>query len=379
MPDKTEAPTARRLEEAREEGQVVRSQELNSAAILLAAAYLISGPGRQLGQVFRDLFTSAIAEVSHVEITTKWLQQTSLTIAWRVLPPLGMILVGLLLVGVAVTMGQTRFLWSSKRVGFDFSRLNPLNGFKRIFSSRGLVELLKASLKLILVGWVAYSFLNANYTRIIALSQLDLNQGAGAAFDLAFSLALRVGSSYLVLAVADYAYQRWDLMRSLRMSKEEIKEEFRRSEGDPILKGRIRAQMRRMARGRMMANVPKATVIVTNPTHLAIALHYEEGMTAPKVLAKGAHKTAERIVALAREHQIPVVQNIPLARAIFKRVEVDQEIAPDLYLAMAEVLAYVYRLKGRVPHAQTSSPVYPGSPAVGPAAAGEASSGIPLN
>jgi flagellar biosynthetic protein FlhB len=356
MADRTEKPTSQRLSEARQDGQVVRSQELNSAAVLLAGALLLNGPGRQLGTIFRDLITTTLAQIPTVEMNTKWLQQTSITYAMRILPPLGIVMVGVLLVGASVTMAQTRFLWSSKRIGFDFKRLDPLNGFKRIFSPRSLVEILKALFKLGLVGWSAYTFLRANYTQLLGLSNLDLAPAFAEAAQLVVSLATRVGGTYLVLAVADYVYQRWDLMRSLRMSKEEIKEEMRRSEGDPMLKGRIRAQMRRIARGRMMASIPKATVVVTNPTHLAIAIEYKDGMGAPKVLAKGAHKTAERIIELARSHNIPVVQNIPLARAIFKRVEVDQEISSDLYLAMAEVLAYVYRLKGMVARRRSAEP-----------------------
>jgi flagellar biosynthetic protein FlhB len=349
MADRTEAPTPHRLHEARQEGQVVRSQEVNSAAILLIGAYLLNGPGRQLGLAIRDLFTTMLAEVPSTQLSSQFLQETFITVMVKVLPSLGMILVGLLLTGVVVTLGQTNFLWTSKRVGFDFKRINPLNGLKRIFSMNGLVNVLKALIKLAFVGWVAYDFLKSNYISLIGLSGLSLSDSLGQAFQLGVSLALRIGGSYLLVAVADYVYQRWDLYRNLKMSKEEIKEEYKRSEGDPILKGRIRAQMRRMARGRMMANVPKATVIVTNPTHLAIAIEYKDGMQAPRVLAKGAHKTAERISALAREHNIPVVQNIPLARAIFKRIEVDQEISADLYLAMAEVLAYVYRLRGKTP------------------------------
>jgi flagellar biosynthetic protein FlhB len=184
------------------------------------------------------------------------------------------------------------------------------------------------------------------------LSQYDLGSATSVFFETGISLAMRVGSIYLILAVADYAYQRWDLMRNLRMSKDEIKEEYKQSEGDPFMKSRIRSQMRRMARSRMMSNVPKATVVVTNPTHLAIAIEYRDGMNAPRVLAKGAHHTAERIVAVARKNNIPVVQNIPLARAIYKRIDIDKEIPPDLYLAMAEVLAYVYRIRGKYAFAQ---------------------------
>jgi flagellar biosynthesis protein FlhB len=245
-------------------------------------------------------------------------------------------------------------LWASKKIGFDFKRLDPINGFKRIFSARGLIELARALLKLGLIGWVAYSFLMANYPQIILLSQYDLLSGTANFIDLAISLMIRVGSAYLILAIADYVYQRWDLMRNLKMSKQEVKEDMKRSEGDPLLKNYIRAQQRRMARGRMMANVPKATVVVTNPTHLAIAIEYHEGMAAPRVLAKGAMRVAQRIVAIARENDIPIVQNIPLAHAIYNTININQEITSDLYLAMAEVLAYVYRLRGKLTVAQPS-------------------------
>lgn len=353
MADKTEAPTSQRLSDARTEGQVVNSHEINSAVVLLVSAYLLAGPGRQLAGAFKDLFTTTIAELPKAELSTLYLQQILINLIIKVLPPLGMILIGVLMTSAIVTLLQTQFLWSSKRIGFDFKRIDPISGFKRMFSTRGLIELLKALLKLVIVGWAVYNFLKGNYPRIVAMAQMGLTGAVEEAVTLCKDLAINVGGTYLVIAAVDYVYQRWDLMRSLKMTKEEIKEEYKRSEGDPLLKGRIRAQMRRMARGRMMANVPKATVIVTNPTHLAIAIEYQDGMQAPKVLAKGAHKTAERIIELAREHNIPVVQNIPLARAMFKRIEIDQEITSDLYLAMAEVLAYVYRLRGKVP-----TPVY---------------------
>ncbi len=363
MSDRTEAPTPRRKEEAREEGQVAHSHELNSAVVLLASALLLRGPGRDLIQAMKDLVVNLLRDLPSAELTRSWILQHLFQYAGRILPPLGILMVGVLMAGMVTTLAQTRFLWSSKRIGFDFKRLNPLNGFKRIFSPRGLVEMLKSLLKLLLIGWVAYSFLRKMYPQLIQLENYDLATGAGQFVNLAITLTLQIGGAYLALAAADYAYQRWELMRNLRMTKEEIKEEFKRSEGDPFLKSRIRQQQRRMARGRMMANVPKATVVVTNPTHLAIAIEYREGMRAPKVLAKGAMKVAQHIVAIAKENSIPVVQNIPLARAIYKTIDIDQEISPDLYMAMAEVLAYVYRLRGRVP--KTRQPQQAQGPALG--------------
>jgi flagellar biosynthetic protein FlhB len=349
MADKTEAPSSRRLEEAREEGRVVRSQELNTAVIILAGGYLLSGPGAQLGLAMKNLITNTIIDLPGTELSSEWLLKTIYSVGWQILPSFFLILVGLLLTGVVVTVAQTQFLWATKKLGFDFNRVNPLQGFKRIFSTHGLIELLRSLLKLEWVSWFAYSFLRTNYPELIALTQYELGAAVIRFVELSVSLIIRVGSMYLVLAIADYAYQRYDLYKSLKMSKEEVKEEFKRSEGDPMLKSRVRNMQRQMARGRMMANVPKASVVVTNPTHLAIAIEYHEGMSAPKVLAKGPFRVAERIVKLAKENHIPVVQNIPLARAIYKTIEVGQEISPDLYVAMAEVLAYVYRLRGKTP------------------------------
>lgn len=348
MSDKTEAPTPKKLRDAREEGQVVRSIELNTAALMLVSVLLLRGPGAQMIQVITGQMESYLITLPKAELTEATLSQMLIELVMGVGPNLALVLVGLLLTGVAVTLMQTGFLWSSKRIGFDFKRLNPISGLKRVFSPHALIELLKALLKLSVIIWTAYTFLRENYPALLILNQMDLRSAVQRFVDLAFDLAFRVGGVYLIIAAADYAYQRWDLMRNLRMSKQDIKEEYKRSEGDPFLKSRIRAQQRRMARGRMMANVPKATVIVTNPTHLALAIEYHEGMQAPRLLAKGAHLVAQRIVALAREKNIPIVQNIPLAHAIYKTVEVDQEITPNLYMAMAEILAYVYRMRGSV-------------------------------
>jgi flagellar biosynthetic protein FlhB len=347
MPDKTEAPTSNRLQEAREEGQVVRSQELISAVVILMSAFLLQGPGKQLAMAFQELIANVIAELPGVNLSVEWLRETIFTFALQILPSFSLILFGLLLSGMAVTLGQTQFLWAGKKIGFDFKRVNPLEGFKRIFSSRGFFELLRSLLKLGWVSWAAYGFLRSRFIEMISFNQFDFNTAVSKFAGMCVSLALRVGGMYLVLAVADYAYQRWDLYKNLKMSKDEIKQEHKRSEGDPLLKSRMRSLQRQMARGRMMANVAKATVVVTNPTHLAIAIEYQEGMKAPKVLAKGPYRVAERIVKIAKENHIPVVQNIPLARAIYKTVDIGQEISPDLYLAMAEILAYVYKLRGK--------------------------------
>jgi flagellar biosynthesis protein FlhB len=316
---------------------------------------LLRGPGAQLGAALKQVVTDMLIGLPGTELSEEWLIKTVYAFGWQILPSLGLIIIGLLLTGIAVTLGQTQFLWASKKIGFDFKRVNPIEGLKRIFSTHGLIEILRSLLKLGWVSWFAYSFLRTNYAELIAFTQYDLNTAVNRFLELAVDLTMRVGSMYLILAVADYAYQRWELYKNLRMSKEEIKEEYKRSEGDPMLKSRVRNMQRQMARGRMMSNVAKAAVVITNPTHLAIAIEYHEGMGAPKVLAKGPYRVAQKIVALAKENHIPVVQNIPLARAIYKTIEIGQEVSPDLYVALAEVLAYVYRLHGKIP--QKSSPV----------------------
>jgi flagellar biosynthetic protein FlhB len=352
MSDRTEAPTPRRLEEAREEGRVPRSIELNSAVILLIGPYLLLGPGKTLFSWIREYLSQTIVHISNQELTGIGIRDLVFEASLGLFPRLGLFLGAVLLIGLFVTFVQTKFLWSTKRKKFDFERINPLSGFKRLFSGQGLVELLKALLKIALIGYVAYAFLKSRINDFIWLGNANLSNGIQAWIDLATTLAARIGITYLIIAIADYAYQRYRYMKSLKMTKQEVKEDFKRSEGDPFLRSRIRAQQRAMARNRMMSNVPKATVVITNPTHLAIAIEYNGNkMSAPKVLAKGANLIAKKIVDLARENQIPVVQNIPLARAIFKTVEVEQQIPPDLYVAVAEVLAYIYRLKGRIPKA----------------------------
>ena len=347
MTDKTEAPTSHRLQEAREEGQVVRSQELISAVVILTGAYLLRGPGKQLGLNFEGLVMETITTLPTVDITVESLREMFFMFGMKILPSVGLIMFGLLLAGTVVTLGQTEFLWAGKKIGFDFKRLNPLDGFKRIFSTHGLIELLRSLLKLSWVTWIAYSFLRSRFFELVSYTQFDMGTAVSSFLEVSISLVIRVGSMYLVIAVADYAYQRWDLYKNLRMSKDDIKQEQKRSEGDPLLKSRIRNMQRRMARGRMMANVSKANVVVTNPTHLAVAIEYHEGMKAPRVLAKGPYHVAQKIIQIAKENNIPIVQNIPVARAIYKTIDIGQEISSDLYLAMAEILAYVYKLRGK--------------------------------
>ncbi len=348
MADKTEAPTGSRIREARERGQVARSIEMNAAVGLVASIWLLTGIGKDMVSGLGDLMRYTVTNLPTNEITDVWLRENTIRNILFFITPLGELILAILVIGVGTTLVQTNFLWASKRPFFDGSRLNPINGFKRIFSMQGVVETLKSLLKLAVVGWPVYTYMQANFSAIIQMIQMPLDQEISQWMNLCVSLMWRVASAFIVLAAADYAYQRWNYTKQLRMSKQEVMDDLKRSEGDPFLRGRIRQQQRRMAQSRMMTRVPKADVIVTNPTHFAVAIIYESNkMEAPIVVAKGAFNVAQRIVEIAKENKVPVVQNVPLARAMYKMVELEQPIPPELYVAMAEVLAYVYRLKNK--------------------------------
>jgi flagellar biosynthetic protein FlhB len=346
MSERTEAPTGKRLGEARRRGQVARSAEVNAAAAMLAGLWLLSGPGRGLVDVLRDQLVYSLTHLPTGEYSGAQFRSLLAEAALRLAPGMGLLLAGFLATGVVASVAQTGLLWVSDRPFFDLNRVNPLNGLKRLFSGQGVMELGKALLKLLVVGGLAYSYWSGHTAEVLALGQMALANAAAHAIRLALGLGWQIGGAYLVLAAADYAYQRWTLNRSLKMTKEEVKEEAKTQEGDPLLKGRIRQQQRRFARQRMLAKVPKADVVITNPTHFAVALKYErDSMRAPQVVAKGAALVALRIRTAALENNVPVVENPPLARALYRAVELDQEVPPELYRAVAEVLAFVFRLK----------------------------------
>ena len=351
--ERTEDPTPRRIREAREEGNVAYSQELNAAAALLIGAWLLQVLGKRMmtdmqGLLKNTIFSLNLLEPTGAGLNGAWLRDMIMETMLQIAPTIGIFVGGLLLAGVVVSVLQTGLLFAHKTLGFDFKRVNPAQGLKRLFSTQGLVQLVKSILKIVVIGWVAYTFLRSHLGELMGMSLLDYRSALTLWGGLAVSLAARVGGVYVILAAADYAYQRWQYKENLKMTKEEVKEEMKQREGDPHVRSRIRKERMKLAQSRMMAQVPEADVIITNPTHLAIAVQYDpQTMNAPVVLAKGAHKIAERIVEIAEDHQIPVEQNIPLARALFKSVEIDEEIPPDLYLAMAELLAYVYRLEGK--------------------------------
>jgi len=344
--ERTEPASPRRREEARERGQVARSADLSSAVILLAAVLALQFVGRPL---IGGLFASAASVLEGLALVdgdpAGLLAQfggafTAVLLGF--LPFVGIVLAAAL----AANLVQVGFLFTAKPLAPDLDRINPVSGLTRLFSMRGLLRLVAGLLKLAVVGLVVFWTLWAERVRLVELSGRGFEPILGIAVDLMSVLSLRAAVALLVLALFEYGVQRWQYERDLRMSKQEVREELKRYEGDPRIRERRRAIQQQLALQRMLLGVPQATVVVTNPTHLAVAIRYEKSMEAPVVVAKGAEQLARRIRESALDHAIPVVERKDLARSLYRTVDVGQSIPPGLYQAVAEILAYVYRLKG---------------------------------
>ena len=344
--EKTEEPTAKKRADARKKGQVARSQELNTAFVLLIGFLAI----RILWEyIYGNIAEYTIYLYSHIPDSTSAESITELFIgimlllAKTVMP----IMFSILIIGLAINIYQVGLVLSTERLEPKLSNLNPINGFGRIFSKRSLVELAKSIFKIIVIGYFLYLYLKDQIPLVPQFIFFDLPHSLATIADIIFVMAFQVVGVIMIMAAADYSYQKWQTTQDLKMSKQEVKDEFKQMEGDPQIKGKIKQKQRQMAMQRMMSEVPKADVIITNPTHLAVALSYKKGMIAPLVIAKGQDLVAEKIKEIAREHHILIVENKPVARALFEAVEVGEMVPSELYQAVAEILAYVYRIKHR--------------------------------
>lgn len=346
--DKTEQPTPKRRQDTRKKGQTARSTELSSALVLLAgimAVYLLlPGPLGRFFQYCTSIWLNLDIDDLTIASTGRLFWQVALQ-AGLVLLPLFAVL---MLVAWLVSLAQVGFLLSGKPLEPSLGRLNPLEGMKRMFSKRSFVELLKALLKLGGVAYLGYLSTQevARWSSGYIGTEIGVSFAALAA--LIYRIALKVAYFLLFIGVIDYVYQRYDYSQNLRMSKQEIKEEYKQAEGDPKIKAQIREKQRQMSRRRMMQDVPKADVVIVNPVHLAIALQYDPKQSdAPVVLAKGQGYVAQKIKAIAKEHRISVVEDKPLAHALFQAVEIGKAIPPEFYQAVAEILAFIFRSKQR--------------------------------
>jgi flagellar biosynthetic protein FlhB len=344
--ERTEEATPKRREEARNKGQIAKSVELVAASSLLGSYMLLRMMGPTMaGRVLsfaRNLWEQG-PQQDWSEAGVHMLLINLFLAAAVVVAP---VLAATAVAGVVSNLLQVGFLFTLQPLTPSFDRLNPIAGLKRVFSRRALAEMAKSILKIGIIGYVAYSTVSGDLDSFPVLLGLEMPQVVTFLTDLVSRLMLRVGLAMLVLALADYFYQRWEYEQSLRMSKQELKEEFKQQDGNPEIRSKIRQKQRELARGRMMEDVKKADVIVTNPTHYAVALAYQsDSMAAPTVLAKGQGLIALRIRELAQENAIPIVENKPLARELHRVVDVGQAVPADLYQAVAEVLAFVYQLK----------------------------------
>lgn len=346
---RTEQPTPRRREEARAEGQVAFSGDLSTGLMLFCgvAALAIVGPAIAMGlyQATRsDLLHAVGADLDPLQA-----QHLFMGIWRRGLGMIGFFLAALVAAGLAIPMLQVGFQITPGMLGWRLDRLSPAKGWQRLLSAAAAVKGLAAVLKVAAIAGVAWWMLRGRGPEIVGLGEAPIVGAASQGWRLVIQLGLAIAGALVVIGLADYAFQRWRFEQSLRMTRQELKEELKREEGDPLVKARIRKLQREAAKKRMMQDVPTATVVLTNPTHLAVALRYEAGaMAAPRVVAKGAGFIAQRIAELARQHGVPVLERKPLAQALFKAVHVGQEIPAALYMVVAEVLAHVYRLRGMV-------------------------------
>jgi flagellar biosynthesis protein FlhB len=346
--DKTEEPTAQRLEDFRKEGQVAQSKELSSLLVLLAAMGVMYGLGPTLAADFLNFMRRIFIEAATVELTADrigpLLKLCLSQAAYVVLP----IAAAGFIAGALGSLVQFGFLFTWQPLQPQASRINPLSGIQRIFSLATLMEAVKSILKLTAVCTVTYLLLESEIVGSASMMDMDSNQFVSYMSSSAFKLVGGVCVGLFVVAALDFTYQKFRFRKKLMMTKQEVKRDHKQHEGDPLLKARIRSIQRETARKRMMQEVPKADVVVTNPTHFAVALRYDgEKMAAPRVVAKGKDILAQRIKEVARKNGVPMVENVPLARALHKSVKVGGAVPRSLYQAVAEVLAYVYRLKGK--------------------------------
>ena len=345
--DKTEEPTPHKLREAREKGQVAKSREITVAFVLLLSYFLFRYLGgfmlTNITEMFRLIY-QLIPEARNLSLP---LAAYALLVGIRALAFVVLPIFAIAFISTFIAEAvQTGFLFSADPLSPKIERLNPLEGFKKMFGLQGLFELVKSLIKISIVFYIAWYAAKEDLPYIVILVQGQPWDALVLGGLIVYKIAIRVGLFYIAVAILDYFYRRWEYMRNLKMTKQEVKEEYKRLEGDPLVKQRMRDLQRQAAYQRMMGAVPQADVVVTNPTHIAVALKYKAGeMRAPLLLAKGQRKIAAEIRRIAEAHEISLVENEPLARSIYRTTRINQEIPADLYQAVAEVLAYVYKIK----------------------------------
>lgn len=347
--DKTEEATPKKLTDARKEGQVARSQELSTAVMLLAffvaIKVFIGFIGESFLGGFKDIYQSIDVYTTDEfgpAMASAFVQDGLIDVLWICLPVFAVAVV----VAFVVTVAQVKWKVTAKPLKPKLSKFSPAKGIKRIFSKEKLFELVKDVVKIALIFYVAYSDLKDAADSVVILYELSLNQAVLFVGDFVIGLGIKLSAIYLIVGLVDFIYQKLKFKKDMKMSKQEVKDEYKQQEGDPQVKGRIKSKMREVSQRRMMQKLPEADVVITNPTHFACAIKYDKEVSeAPVLIAKGADYLAQKIKEAAKENGIPIVENKPLARMLYYNVDLDSEIPRELYQMTAEVLAYVYKLK----------------------------------
>ncbi len=347
--EKTEKATPKKRQETRRKGQVAKSTDINTAIILLLVFIFLWLVGGFVGKRIFVFMQYMFQEFLLFTLTPENVQSLFLELISQAVMIVAPIMLVAFLAGVLSNYVQVGFLFAPEAIKMKLSKLNPIEGFKRIYSIRAIVELLKSLLKICLVGLVTFTILWLSMDKVLFLSLIPIADSLVFVGTLTVTMGVAVAILLLFLAVLDYMYQRYDHEKKIKMSKQDVKDEYKKTEGDPLIKSKIKEKQRQMAMQRMMQEVPKADVVITNPTHYAVALKYDgEKMDAPVVIGKGVDFLAQKIKGIAKHNEIITVENRPLARALYDQADIGDEVPEDLFKAVAEVLAYVYRIKNKV-------------------------------
>jgi len=349
--EKTEKATPKKRQELREKGEVAKSRELPSVAVLLSALIALSLFGSYTYYHIQVIMKGAFSLPTMNDMNISEFIIFAQRVVSRFILALSPLLAAVFITAILSNIMQVGFVLSGESITPKLSKIDPIKGFGRLISKQGFMELFKSLLKMVIVGGIAYLTVKSEMNNVAHLGEMDLNSIFIYIFIIFFKIFIRCILAMIFLVIIDFAFQKWDFENRNKMTKQEVKDEFKRTEGDPLIKSRIKSIQMEMARRRMMQAVPDADVVITNPTHIAVALKYNSSeMNAPKLLAKGAGKIAEKMKEIAEEHDIPIVENMELARNLNSLVEIGQEIPPVLFQAVAEILAYIYKIKSNSAH-----------------------------
>lgn len=345
--EKTEKATEKKKEDSRQKGQVHQSKEVNSAFLLIGAFAVLALSGSYIGFMTKNFTTNFLLENLNgtTMITFENAHRYVIIAMLQMLMIVGPLFLATLVIGFSASYFQVGPLFTVKTLAVKLSKLNPIEGFKRIFSLKSIVELVKSFIKIFVIGFIVFRYTADHLVRLFSTITMETSEIVSTISSMTMNIGIRAALALIVLAIIDYYYQKYDHEKQLKMTKQEVKEERKQIDGNPLIKSKIREKQRQMSMQRMMEEIPKADVVITNPTHFAVAIEYDaEKYEAPRVVAKGQDLIAQNIKKRAKEHNVAVVENKYLARTLYKAVNIGEFVPPDLYQGVAEVLAYVYKL-----------------------------------